>query len=256
MRPKVSIAIMRCDWRRVRVAGQEPSSSPDRRGASCARRRETAGRAPWLAGRRGPLSSRRGATSAACVAHCSNACSIMTTDVGDERRQRGRRIIRTHPRLERGTLRIGQRLSAGVGKEPIEGAAGMAHVKADGRGAAGRRHTCSAGTGGQTIEILARLNERVHDGHQQRLEPGHRSALPRFGLYSGHATTVLPYYFFGAVTSLRMRRLASSATGLSKKKSSPMDGCVSLPTRSNSLLRLCESTTEAASAITTACCIS
>jgi len=29
----------------------------------------------------------------------------------------------------------------------------------------------------------------VHDGHQQRLEPGHGSALPRF---SDHEITVLP----------------------------------------------------------------
>ena len=124
---------------------------------------------------------------------CSNACVDLTTDVGDERRQRGRRISGLALGPERRTLRIGQRLSAGVGKEPIEGAAGMAHVKADGRGAAGAApHMFSGNAGGQTIEILARLNERVHDGHQQRLEPGHRPALPRFGLNSGHATTVLP----------------------------------------------------------------
>ena len=85
----------------------------------------------------------------------------------------------------------------------------MAHVKADRRGAAGAAPHMFGGNGGdQAIEILARLNERVHDGHQQRLEPGHRSALPRFGLSSGHATTVPAgpgrlkaaptTYFFGA----------------------------------------------------------
>ena len=117
----------------------------------------------------------------------------VTTDVGDEGGYRNRRISGLALGPERRTLRIGQRLAAGVGEEPIEGAAGMAHVKTDGRGTAGTvPHMFSGNARGQTVEILTRLNERVHDGHQQRLEPGYRPALPGFGLNSGHATTVLP----------------------------------------------------------------
>src|SRR5687767_1507383 len=66
-------------------------------------------------------------------------------------------------------------------------------MKADGGGAAGTapdvvgRHQAD-----ETLEILARLDQRVNDRHQQRMEPGDGPALPRLSWYSVHPNTVLP----------------------------------------------------------------
>src|SRR5688572_1337921 len=65
--------------------------------------------------------------------------------------------------------------------------------------------------GNQALEILARLNQGVHDGHQQRFEPGHRAALPRFGPNSGHATTVLAHAEACALRALPLADLREDA---------------------------------------------
>ena len=58
-------------------------------------------------------------------------------DVGDERGHRRRRISRLPLGPQRGALRIRQRVSSRICKEPIERAAGVADMKANRRRAAG-----------------------------------------------------------------------------------------------------------------------
>ena len=76
-----------------------------------------------------------------------------------------------------------ERLASRVGEQPIERAASVADVKADRCGAAGPLPDVLGGHDRrQPLEIFLHLDQRVHDRHQQRIEPGQRPALPRFCL--------------------------------------------------------------------------
>ena len=101
--------------------------------------------------------------------------------LGNDRRQQRRGVTTLPFRLRERALRIGQRLAARVGEQPIDRAGRVPDMEADRRRAAGtlpdlfRRYL-----GRQPLEILLDLDERVHHRHEERIEPGQRAPLPCF----------------------------------------------------------------------------
>jgi len=106
-----------------------------------------------------------------------------SSNSGDHVGKRRRRIARCALLARGGALRVGQRLSARIGEQAVECPAGMPYVKPDRRRASRTLPDVPGWHGqGQTLEILADLNQRVNNRHQQRIKTRDRSSLPRFSL--------------------------------------------------------------------------
>ena len=111
------------------------------------------------------------------------------TNVGNNRSERSGRITRLTLGLQRIALRARERLTTRIGKKAIECPASMPHVETDRGSTAGTTPDMFGRNGrDQALEIFARLNQSVHDRHQQRLESGDRAALPGFSGHEDHCT--------------------------------------------------------------------
>lgn len=85
---------------------------------------------------------------------------------------------------ERGTLRIGQLLTARVREQPVDDAREMPEMEPDRRDAGGAvRQTIVRQRRECDVDLLARLQQRVRDGLQQRGHTVDGTAQPDFGSF-------------------------------------------------------------------------